>query len=91
MFDFEIDFFSRFAKENHSEIERRRRTKMTTFINELADLIPSCNQQTKPDKLSILRYAADHCQVNIFSNDELHIILTRWNLEISEHSSFFNY
>lgn len=52
----------RFAKENHSEIERRRRTKMTTFINELADLIPSCNQQNKPDKLSILRYAANHCK-----------------------------
>jgi len=51
----------RFAKENHSEIERRRRNKMTTFINELADLIPSCNQQ-KPDKLSILRFAAAHCK-----------------------------
>ena len=36
---------------------------MTTFINELADLIPSCNQQ-KPDKLSILRFAAAHCKVN---------------------------
>ena len=36
---------------------------MTTFINELADLIPSCHQQ-KPDKLSILRLAATHCKVN---------------------------
>lgn len=35
---------------------------MTTFINELADLIPNCNQQTRPDKLSILRYAATHCK-----------------------------
>ena len=28
----------RFARENHSEIERRRRNKMTHYINELADM-----------------------------------------------------
>ena len=35
----------RLAKENHSDIERRRRNKMTQFINELAELIPACNSQ----------------------------------------------
>ncbi|CAG5090700.1 Oidioi.mRNA.OKI2018_I69.PAR.g12691.t1.cds [Oikopleura dioica] len=55
----------RLAKENHSDIERRRRNKMTQFINELAELIPACNSQptqTKPDKLSILKWAADHAE-----------------------------
>lgn len=53
----------RFAKENHSEIERRRRSKMNQFIDQLANLIPDCNNPSnKPDKLSILKFAATHCE-----------------------------
>ena len=53
----------KYAKENHSEIERRRRSKMNDFIEQLANLIPSCNHPTnRPDKLSILKFAATHCE-----------------------------
>ncbi|ESN93507.1 hypothetical protein HELRODRAFT_127280, partial [Helobdella robusta] len=43
-------------------IERRRRSKMATLLNELAEILPA-NQtpdQRKPDKLTMLKLATDY-------------------------------
>lgn len=64
------------ARENHCEIERRRRVKMAAYFNELCVMVPTCNTlQRKPDKLTILRMASSHMRnlrgnhSNTMSND----------------------
>ncbi len=59
------------ARENHCEIERRRRVKMAAYFNELCVMVPTCNTlQRKPDKLTILRMASSHMR-NLRGNNAI--------------------
>ena len=52
-------FFCR--RSQHCEVEKRRRERMNRYMNELAQMIPTCAAVPRRlDKLSILKMAVDH-------------------------------
>ena len=76
------------TRSNHSEIEKRRRDKMNTAINEIAQLIPVCrSSQKKLDKLTVLKVALAELKSATNNSNFPRIFLPRSSAPMSSSSA----
>ncbi|XP_045027521.1 aryl hydrocarbon receptor nuclear translocator-like protein 1 isoform X4 [Daphnia magna] len=79
---------SRGGRQNHSEIEKRRRDKMNTYITELSRVVPMCiTMSHKLDKLTVLRMAVQHLKGDLLGQSWFDILHPKDVAKVKEQLS----